>query len=97
MLQSIDEKPYTEILDGEAVQKVSPKTIHSILQWRIAALVQGLAGERGVVATEWRFYMDPPGGLRTSLVPDVAYRRWRIAPGSDVGGNRMTMASSSSQ
>lgn len=73
MLPSIDEKPYTEILDGEAVQKVSPKTIHSILQFRIAALVQLLAGDRGYVGTEWRFYMDPPGGLQTSLVPDVAY------------------------
>jgi len=73
MLPSIDEKPYTEILDGEAVQKVSPKTIHSILQWRIAALLQLLAGDRGTVGTEWRFYMDPPGGLQTSLVPDVAY------------------------
>jgi len=73
MLQSIDEKPYTEILDGRAVQKVSPKTIHSILQFRIAAIVQMLAGDRGFVGTEWRFYMDPPGGLQTSLVSDVAF------------------------
>lgn len=81
MLQSIDEKPYTEILDGEAVQKVSPKTIHSILQWQIAALVQRLAGDLGVVGTEWRFYMDPPGGLQTSLLPDVAFvYESRLAP-----------------
>jgi Uma2 family endonuclease len=73
MLQSIDEKPYTEILDGRAIQKVSPKRVHSMLQWRIAALVQQLAGDRGDVGTEWRFYMDPPGGLQTSLVPDVAF------------------------
>ena len=73
MLSSIDEKPYTEILDGEAVQKVSPQRKHALLQWRIAALIQQLAGDRGDVGTEWRFYMDPPGGLRTSLVPDVAY------------------------
>jgi Uma2 family endonuclease len=74
MLTSIDEKPYTEILDGRAVQKVSPKRKHSLLQWRIAALLQQqLAGDRGDVGTEWRFYMDPPGGLQTSLVPDVAY------------------------
>jgi Uma2 family endonuclease len=73
MLQSIDEKPYTEILDGRAVQKVSPKTIHSILQSRISALIQLQAGDRGFAGTEWRFYMDPPGGLQTSLVPDVAF------------------------
>ncbi len=81
MLTSIDEKPYTEILDGEAVQKVSPKRKHSLLQWRIAALLQQLAGDRGDVGTEWRFYMDPPGGLQTSLVPDVAFvSRERLDP-----------------
>lgn len=80
MLSSIDEKPYTEILDGTAVQKVSPQRKHALLQWRIAALVQQLAGDRGDVGTEWRFYMDPPGGLQTSLVPDVAYvSRERLA------------------
>ncbi len=73
MLSSIDEKPYTEILDGEAVQKVSPQTKHSILQLAIGTILGRLAGDRGIVGTEWRFYMDPPGGLQTSLVPDVAY------------------------
>jgi Uma2 family endonuclease len=69
----IDEKPYTEILAGRLVRKVSPKRAHALLQPHIAGLVKRLAGDRGDVGTEWRFYMNPPGDARTSLVPDVAF------------------------
>jgi Uma2 family endonuclease len=73
MAYAIDEKPYTEFLAGRAVRKVSPQRRHALLQARLAALVTNLAGARGDVGTEWRFYMNPPGDPRTSLVPDVAF------------------------
>jgi Uma2 family endonuclease len=73
MQRSIDERPYIEFLAGRAVPKVSPKRIHSVLQWRLAALVQSLALDRGDVGTEWRFWIGGERDPRTSLVPDVAY------------------------
>lgn len=72
-MRSIDEKPYIELFDGRAVEKVSPKRIHAVLQWRFAALLQSMAGDRGDVGTEWRFWLSAPGDPRTSLVPDVAF------------------------
>lgn len=71
-MRSLDEKPYIELLDGEPLEKVSPKRIHAILQWRLAARLQALAGDRGVVGTEWRFWLHPIEPY-TSLLPDVAY------------------------
>ncbi len=72
MQRAIDEKPYTEILAGRLVRKVSPQRRHAILQLRLATLVARLAGERGDVGTEWRFYMHTRQP-RTSLVPDIAF------------------------
>jgi Uma2 family endonuclease len=72
MQRSIDEKPYIEILDGRRVPKVSPKRVHALLQWRLAARIQELAGDRGDVGTEWRCWLG--GGEKpTTLVPDVAF------------------------
>ena len=73
MQHAIDQKPYTELLAGRALRKVSPQRRHAILQPRLAMLVARLAGSRGDVGTEWRFYMSAPGDPRTSLVPDIAY------------------------
>jgi Uma2 family endonuclease len=73
MQHAIDEKPYTEILAGRLVRKVSPQRRHALLQLRLATLVARLAGERGDVGTEWRFYMNAPHVPRTSLVPDIAF------------------------
>jgi hypothetical protein len=73
MQHAIDQKPYTELLAGRAVRKVSPQRRHAILQPRLAMLVARLAGKRGDVGTEWRFYMNAPGDPRTSLVPDIAF------------------------
>jgi Uma2 family endonuclease len=72
-MRSIDEKPYIEILDGRRVPKVSPKRRHSMLEWRIAARLQELAGNRGDVGTEWRCWLDAGGPKVTTLVPDVAF------------------------
>ena len=73
MHHAIDEKPYTEILAGRLVRKVSSQRRHALLQLRLGALVARLAGERGDVGTEWRFYMNAPHVPRTSLVPDIAF------------------------
>jgi Uma2 family endonuclease len=70
---AIDEKPYIEFLAGRAQPKVSPKRRHGIVQGRLFSIVRELAGDRGDVATEWRFWMSAPGNPRTSLVPDVAF------------------------
>jgi Uma2 family endonuclease len=81
MPRSIDDKPYIEILDGRRVPKVSPKRRHAILQWRIAARLQNLAGDRGDVGTEWRCWLDTGGPKVTTLVPDVAFvSNERLAP-----------------
>ncbi len=72
-MRSIDEKPYIELLEGRAVEKVSPKRVHAVLQWRLAALLQSHAGDRGDVGTEWRFWLSALDDPRTSLVPDVAF------------------------
>lgn len=73
MQRSIDEKPYIEILDGRRAPKVSSKRRHGVLQWRIAARLQELAGDRGDVATEWRCWLETEGRKATTLVPDVAF------------------------
>ena len=69
---AIDEKPYTEILRGRAVRKVSPKRRHGVLQLTLARLLSEASASFGTVATEWRFTM-PKESHRTTLVPDVAY------------------------
>jgi Uma2 family endonuclease len=73
MQHSIDERPYIEILDGLRVPKVSPKRVHGMLQWRLAARLQELAGDRGDVGTEWRCWLETAEPKRTTLVPDVAF------------------------
>jgi len=67
-----DVKPAIEAIRGRWYQKMSPRTRHSLLQLRIAILLQRWAGEGALVGTEWRFYLvreEPP----SSLVPDVAW------------------------
>lgn len=66
-------KPYLELIDGVRVPKVSPRTRHSFLQLELGTLFRAWAAGRGSVGTEWRLWLVPTGGQRTSLVPDVAY------------------------
>ncbi len=80
---AIDEKPYTEILRGRAVRKVSPKRRHGVLQYTLARLLSDASANFGTVATEWRFTM-PGEPRRTTLVPDVAFvAHDRLRPLSD--------------
>jgi Uma2 family endonuclease len=67
------EKPYVELIDGLEVRKMSPKTRHSFVQGAFTSILRAWAAGRGVVGPEWRFWLVPVGGRRTSLVPDVAY------------------------
>ncbi|MGH7709475.1 MAG: Uma2 family endonuclease [Vulcanimicrobiaceae bacterium] len=66
-------KPAIEMLRGRRVQKMSPQTRHSILQMRMAVILDAWAPGRGTVGTEWRFYLLPPNERPSSLVPDVAF------------------------
>ncbi len=66
-------KPAWEWVRGRALQKVSPSFKHGKLQGEFYRALTEWAGERGVVATEWRFRIAPPGETRRPLVPDVAY------------------------
>lgn len=58
---------------GRAVQKVSPKRRHALLQAAMAECFRRWARGRGEVGTEWRFRLAPPGEARRPLVPDVSY------------------------
>jgi Uma2 family endonuclease len=66
-------KPATEWILGEAVQKVSPKRRHSILQGALVGIVRHWARGRGDTGAEWRFRITPPGERPRPLVPDVAF------------------------
>jgi Uma2 family endonuclease len=66
-------KPATEWLLGGAVQKVSPKYAHSVLQGGLYARLRLWARGRGRAGIEWRFWLQPPGEQPRYLVPDVAY------------------------
>ena len=68
-----ERKPALEWILGRAVQKVSPKRRHSLLQgWWNTRLTEW-ARLRGEVGPEWRFRIAPPGEEIRPLVPDVAY------------------------
>jgi Uma2 family endonuclease len=66
-------KPYVELIDGVRVPKVSPRTRHSMVQAELLVLFRIWALGRGRAGTEWRLWLVPTGGQRSSLVPDVAY------------------------
>lgn len=73
-------KPAIESLRGLLVPKVSPRRRHSVLQVKIGAILQAWACGRGDVGSEWRFYLMPPRGRWSSLVPDVAYASYERLP-----------------
>jgi Uma2 family endonuclease len=66
-------KPAFEWILGCAVQKVSPKRRHALLQSELLGRVSAWAKGRGEVGPEWRFRLEPPGEEIRPLVPDVAY------------------------
>jgi Uma2 family endonuclease len=77
-------KPALEWIRGHAVQKVSPKRRHALLQGELAGRLINWARGRGEVGTEWRFRIAPPGEEIRPLVPDVAYLSYeRMGDASD--------------
>lgn len=68
-----ERKPALEWILGRAVQKVSPKRRHSLLQYWWSHRLTEWAQGRGEVGPEWRFRVAPPGEVIRPLVPDVAY------------------------
>jgi Uma2 family endonuclease len=75
-------KPAYEWVNGRALQKVSPKRLHSIAQGEFSAALQAWARAKrsGVAGPEWRFRLAPQGEVRRPLVPDVAYVSFKRLP-----------------
>ena len=77
-------KPALEWILGRAVQKVSPKRRHALLQGWWVTRLGAWARMRGEVAPEWRFRIGPPSEVVRPLVPDVAYLSYeRMGDASD--------------
>lgn len=75
-------KPALEWVNGRVLQKMSPKRAHAIAQGRFVAALDEWAqkGRLGIVGTEWRFRVQPPGEERRPLVPDVAFLSYARLP-----------------
>jgi len=86
-------KPATELIDGELVQKMSPKQRHQELEYRWTTALRVWAGDRGTALGEWRYEFRVPGQRFASLVPDVAYlsRRAFDALGGSPGRSARTL------
>jgi len=75
-------KPALEWVNGRALQKVSPKRKHALAQTQFAIALGAWARAHlsGMVGTEWRFQVQPPGEKRRPLVPDVAFLSYQRVP-----------------
>lgn len=75
-------KPAMEWVNGRALQKVSPQRKHSVAQTQFAVDLHAwtLRTRAGIVGTEWRFQVQPPGEDRRPLVPDVAFLSYERLP-----------------
>lgn len=78
-----DVKPVLEWVNNRALPKVSPTPRHALAQGTLVAALRAWADARGsgFVGPECRFQIQPPGEIRRTLVPDVAYVSFdRISP-----------------
>lgn len=68
-------KPASEWICGRVVQKVSPRERHARAQGQMTSALTAWAEKYGTgrVGPEWEFRVAPPGEVRRTLVPDVAY------------------------
>src|SRR5579859_1252954 len=82
IILSDDVKPALEWVNNRILQKVSPQRKHALAQGRFWGALDVWAREHGsgTVGTEWRFQVQPPGKVRRSLVPDVAYLSYERMP-----------------
>ena len=77
-----DVKPALEWVNNRILQKVSPHGKHALAQGRFWGALDAWATRNGsgMVGTEWRFQVQPPGEIRRSLVPDVGYLSYARMP-----------------
>jgi Uma2 family endonuclease len=73
-------KPETEWLCGRAVQKVSPRRKHAVLQLWLGERLRAWSRGRGQVGSEWRFRVAPPGEAIRPLVPDLSFLAYERMP-----------------
>ena len=75
-------KPALEWVNNRILQKVSPTPGHARAQSRFSGALDAwaTAGDLGLAGTEMRFQIQPPGEIRRSLVPDVAFVSYERAP-----------------
>lgn len=69
----LSEAPVVEYLDGERRRKVSPRSKHARVQWRVGMLLERSGGEIGMTGTEWDFRIGLVDDSDSFLVPDVAF------------------------
>ena len=77
-----EEKPALELVDGEVTRKVSPKTVHSVLQYEGCAQVNRFALPRKL-ARAFPEHRSTYAGAST--VPDVAVFVWGRLPRDAAG------------
>ena len=73
MASILSDKPETELLDGRAYTKVSPKARHGSVQAALWQVIQECAGDRGFTVPEWRFRIGRADDSKSIFIPDVGY------------------------
>jgi Uma2 family endonuclease len=70
---NINERPYTELFDGEVRVKMPPSRGHGLVQVSLAEVLRRLAGEHGFVATEVHMWIGAADASETVFVPDIEF------------------------
>jgi len=78
-------KPALEWVNNRILQKVSPERKHGLAQSRFCGALDdwAVANGAGTAVPEWRFQVQPPGEIRRTLVPDVAFLSYERMPQSE--------------
>lgn len=72
---------YYELIDGQAIPKVSPKYFHSTLQLALGLLIRAWCKGKGRVGTEWAVLLKRQG-KNWVPVPDLIYISYERLPAS---------------
>ncbi|BAZ48301.1 hypothetical protein NIES4103_09090 [Nostoc sp. NIES-4103] len=76
-----DEDVYYELVDGQAIPKVSPKFFHSSLQLALGLLIRAWCKGKGRVLPEWAILLKRQGKDWVTL-PDLTYISYERLPAS---------------
>lgn len=76
-----DEDVYYELVDGQAIPKVSPKFFHSTLQLALGLLIRAWCKGKGRVLPEWAILLKRQGKDWVPL-PDLTYISYERLPAS---------------